>query len=276
MNIGNLISNPQTLIQRIWRKLRLLKNPTERAIFKLVDDSLFECSLRDSVGRMLTQGIMVEEEEQQFVRATLSPGDIFIDIGANLGLLTLIAAKAVGPTGHIYAFEPSERERGYLQRNLALNHLNNVTILPYAVGAMPGMARLAISQDGGSNSLKQNSNPEQQIQRWQEVEIITLDHFVVQQKLGKVALIKIDVEGGEINVLQGASQLLSSENPPMIMTEFCDATAAGFGSSGAMLFDHFIQLGYQLYEMPSTNNRPLQLAVRQEKYYYANLIGLKK
>lgn len=219
---------------------------------------------------------MVEEEEQQFCAFNLATRRYFIDVGANLGLLTIIAAKKVGASGHVYAFEPSERERGYLQRNLALNQLNNVTILPYAVGDAPGVARLAVSQDGGSNSLKQNANPEQQIQSWQEVEIVTLDHIAAQHNLRKVALIKIDVEGGDINVLKGASQLLSTPKPPIIMAEFCDATAAGFGSSGRLLFDQFVQLGYQLHEMPTKHNQPLQPAQRQEVYQYANLVAVKK
>jgi FkbM family methyltransferase len=200
---------------------------------------------------------------------------VFFDIGANLGLFTLTAARRVGPTGRVYAFEPSQREAQHLRHNIELNGLTNVTIVTQAVSDQCGTTRFAIAADGGHNSLMKNAHPQQQIQAWQEVELITLDAFIAAHKVPQVYFMKIDVEGAEVNVLRGASHLLNSPQPPVILCEFCDATAAGFNSSGRALYDTFVSFGYQLFSLPESGQSALTSAPRQEQYDYENLVGCK-
>jgi FkbM family methyltransferase len=274
MNWKSLLENPRLLVPRLWRKIRLAFNPNTRAIFTLEDGSLFECALGDSTGRLLTLGVL-EPTEREFTRHWLKPGDIFFDIGANIGLFTLIAARQVGSTGHVYAFEPSQREAALLQRNLNLNHLTNVTIVSGAVGDKSGIAQLGISTDGGTNSLRKNPHPQQQINSWQSVQVITLDEFIAANNIQRVDLMKIDVEGGEVNVLRGASHLLNGNHPPVVLCEFCDLTAAGFESSGRKLYDAFVSFGYQLYSIQKRMPTTLLPAPPKEQYDFENLVAQK-
>jgi FkbM family methyltransferase len=276
VNWKHILTHPGLWLPRLKRKLQLTLNPRARSVFKLEDGLLFECALGDSVGRILTVVGTIEAEERSFVRQSLQPGEIFFDIGANLGLFTLTAARRVGPAGHVFAFEPSQREARYLQRNLELNRLTNVTIVTQAVSDQIGSARFAIAADGGNNSLMKNAHPQQQIQEWQDVEITTLDAFIAAHAVPQVNLMKIDVEGGEVNVLRGAAQLLNGPQPPTILCEFCDVTAAGFNSSGRALYDTFTEFGYQLFKLSEADQKTLLPAPRQERYDYENLIGRKQ
>jgi FkbM family methyltransferase len=276
VNWKHVISHPGLWLPRLKRRIQLALNPQARAIFILEDGLRFECALSDSAGRILTVVGTIETAEREFVRQALKAGDVFFDIGANLGLFTLTAARRVGPSGHVYAFEPSRREAQYLQRNLELNQLTNVTIVMQAVSDQCGTARFAIAADGGNNSLMKNAHPQQQIQEWQDVEVTTLDTFVAAYNVPRVDLMKIDVEGGEVNVLRGAAHLLNGFQPPMILCEFCDVTAAGFNSSGRALYDTFAAFGYQLFALPESGQGNLTPASRRERYDYENLIGCKK
>jgi FkbM family methyltransferase len=269
------VTHPRLWLPRLKRKIQLVLDPQARAIFTLEDGLRFECALGDSAGRILTVAGTIEGAEREFVRRSLKPGDVFFDVGANLGLFTLTAAQRIGPSGHVYAFEPSQREAHYLRRNLELNQLTNVTVVTQAVSDQCGTARFAIAADGGNNSLMRNAHPQQQIQAWQEVEVTTLDTFIAAHAMLRVDLMKIDVEGGEVDVLRGAARLLNGQRPPTILCEFCDVTAAGFNSSGQILYDTFVSFGYQLFMLPESGQGDLAPAPRQERYDYENLIGRK-
>src|SRR6266536_6554851 len=112
--LWSLASQPQPLPRRIWRKAQLILHPDKRMVFKLEDGSLYECALGTSAGRLLTLH-QLETVERQFVHDTLQPGDIFFDVGANNGIFTITAARRVGNSGHVYAFEASRREVAMLQ-----------------------------------------------------------------------------------------------------------------------------------------------------------------
>src|SRR6185312_8497302 len=116
-----------------------------------------------------------ETAELRFIQERLRPGDVFVDIGANGGIYTVIAAKKVGASGRVLAFEPGPRNLELLKRNLALNGLTNVTIVPKAVSNTAGAAALAISRDGAMNSLAKTSHAGQRIEKWETVETTTLD-----------------------------------------------------------------------------------------------------
>ena len=274
MNWLHILAHPRTWTARAWRKLRLMRYPSQRAIFTLEDGSLFECALADSAGRILTVGSF-EQCEREFVRQSLRPGDIFFDIGANLGLFTVTAARQVGSTGRVYAFEPSQREAAFLQRNLELNHLHNVTVVTLALGDRTGSAQFAIAADGGNNSLLKNDHPQQQIVGWQTVMVTTLDEFIAEYGISHVDLIKIDVEGGELGVLRGGEQVLKCSLPPTLLIEFCDVTAAAFESSGRQLFEALVAYGYDMFDVAKSGLCQLAPALPKAHYDYENLVARK-
>src|SRR5580765_7707639 len=90
-------------------------------------------SLADSIGFHLYIDGIYEPAEIAWVLARLEPGDVFVDVGANIGVFTVMAAKRVGPTGRVIAFEPSPSVIRYLEENVRLNELTNVTVCPLAL-----------------------------------------------------------------------------------------------------------------------------------------------
>lgn len=193
----------------------------------LADGSVICHPAGTSIAKMLFVGNF-ETAEISFVRNSLKPGDIFLDVGANVGIYTLIASRLVGAAGHVYAFEPSRREANLLRHNIALARLENVTVIEAALSDRSGTARLAIADDGGLNSFADTHRADRRIESWQEVETIRLDDFVRNYAVEKVDFIKMDVEGAEKLVLEGADQLLRSGSTTVLF-ESTELNTAGFG-----------------------------------------------
>lgn len=210
----------------LWR-LYCAVSPYTISRFTLSDGSLFEYPIKSGIGYTLFVGSF-EFMETEFVKKYLKQGDVFFDVGANGGIFTILAAKKVGAAGHVYAFEPGTDEVELLRRNVALNQLKNVTIVETAVGNQVGETDFGISEDGAMNSLAKTNHPEQKIMRWNRVEIITLDEYVRKCGIGKVDMIKIDVEGAEKLVLSGAKGILK-DHKIVIIFEASDLNAVGFG-----------------------------------------------
>ena len=273
--LRSLIKYPKLTLKRAVRKARLAISPDSLATFTLEDGLRFTCKLGSSTGRILTMGT-IEATERAFFRQELKPGQVFFDIGANLGLFTLTAAKCVGPSGRVYAFEPSAREARLLQHNIDQNGFTNVTIVRGALSDHEGEARFAVATDGGTNSLAKTTHPEQVIQTWETVPLTTLDVFVTKHQITRVNMMKIDVEGGECDVLRGGAAIFSCADAPVVLTEFCDLTAAGFNSSGAALYDAWTAYGYTLHELVASGPQlTLEPATPKASYDYANLVAIK-
>ena len=137
--------------------------------------------------------------DADFLRAYLRPGDVAIDVGANIGGTALAAAAAVGERGRVIAFEPHPRTFRYLLGNLALNHAGNVRPHNLALGKASGTVRFANRGSDDQHSVVAGCDGI-------EVRVERLDGVLAGQ--GPIALLKIDVEGYERFVLQGAEGLL--------------------------------------------------------------------
>lgn len=216
-----------------------------------------------------------EYEERHFLNHFLKAGDIFIDVGANIGLFTLIAARRVIPGGCVYAFEPTRMVFERLRENIALNRCNNVNVYRWALSDTESQRQLYQSEDGFDawNSLVKPVKEENYSQ--ETVDCRQLDDVVANDKLiGRVALIKIDVEGWETRVLQGACRTLSRGDAPVLLVEFTDETALSAGSSCRELYQLLESFGYRLYAYDpkclKIEDDPLR-----DRYPYSNLIAAK-
>jgi FkbM family methyltransferase len=216
-----------------------------------------------------------ETEELLFVTQFLRPGDTFVDIGANLGLFTIHAADVVGPTGRVHAFEPCARTFEWLRENVALNQWKHVELHPVALSDHAGSAELITATEGKAayNSLaKPYVGGELGTQR---VDTTTWDSFANESKLtGKIALMKIDVEGWETKVLAGAVDTLSRSDAPVLQVEFTEDAAQNAGSSTPALFQQIEQLGYRLYRWNPWEST-LQRETPGSTYPYINLFAIK-
>jgi FkbM family methyltransferase len=164
--------------------------------------------------------------EQQWLARTLLPGDTFYDVGASVGFFTLIGARLVGAYGSVVAFEPLPQTFEYLRRNVALNGFDHVTVVPTAVGANVGTARL------GSPS----GDPEQTRLLTGDTEVVdpidsavtTIDAWRAEDDPRVPRVMKIDVEGSELDVLRGAAKTIRETQPLMLVevhwlgTDFVD------------------------------------------------------
>src|SRR5439155_1308096 len=155
---------------------------------------------------------------------------IAVDVGANIGAFTAVLARAVGPEGHVHAFEPLAAARERLQRNLELNRLDNVTIHDAAVADEAGTAQLALYGAGYESwsSLTRGTVelPSQRLEpvERREVPTTTLDAFAATQGIERIAALKVDVEGAEGRVLRGAQELLAARRIDLLVLELSDNT----------------------------------------------------
>jgi FkbM family methyltransferase len=142
------------------------------------------------------------------------PGSVVYDIGASFGYHTLLLSQIVGNNGRVYAFEPDPTDRDILARNLKINRAHNTVIEPTAVGVLTGTVRFASFSYPGVSHIATGSTPEDA--RISTVDCITLDDFVFEKSKPPPTFIKVDVEGGELDVLSGAHRLLKESRPVIV------------------------------------------------------------
>jgi FkbM family methyltransferase len=150
-----------------------------------------------------------EHEKQIAFADALSPGDVVFDLGANVGLYTLLAAKCVGPRGHVYAFEPLPHNVRFLERHLRLNRVSNATVLELAISDHSGRSRLDDTAHPSEAKLSSSGRV--------EVEVDTLDNLVASGEVRPPQCLKIDVEGAESAVLEGAREVLQQHSPVVFL-----------------------------------------------------------
>ena len=144
-----------------------------------------------------------------FVRS-IPAGTVVYDLGANVGYYTLQASVLAGPQGKVFAFEPLPRNLEYLRRHLALNRIENAVVIDAAVADRSGTVRF--EEDASTSKGRIGA------QGGLEVRAIALDDWIDQGKLPPPNLLKIDIEGAELQALQGARKALSRTHPTIFLS----------------------------------------------------------
>ena len=172
----------------------------------------FPFLLHDGQDRFISQRIRKrgswEPFETRVMLSLLHPGDVVVDIGANIGWYTITLALQIGGSGRIFAFEPEPDNADLLEQNVALNRLSNVKVFRCALSDTPGTLTLvkSITNMGDHRLSSQPANPALQV----DVPVETLDRLVAigAVDLTSVRIIKIDTQGAEVLVLRGARDAL--------------------------------------------------------------------
>ncbi len=213
-----------------------------------------------------------ESVELHFLQRCLRPGMTVLDIGAHHGLYSLAASKFVHPRGHVYSFEPSPRERRLLERNLRINLCANVSVQANALGATRGRATLFLVEGilDGCNSLRFQDDCRNT--RAIEVDVVSLDEFTQENAIAAVDFIKMDVEGAELSVLQGASRLLSSPARPLILAEISDLRTQPWGYPAREILEFLEQKGFHWFQ--PVGQGELRPADRTLVSYNHNLVAV--
>lgn len=187
-------------------------------------------------------GRYYELEIQQLLSAILKPGDRFVDIGANIGMITLHAARLVTEKGKIDCFEPNPDCVQSIKDTLARNNLRHVNVYPVGLSDSTGMLQLSLtSSHTGTATLA----PVHGVTKSFEVPTLIGDDVVLSDPT-PMKLIKIDVEGFELHVLKGLKRALDMFQP-FLITEFAESHFQRAGTSSTEILRFLTGLGYKPY-----------------------------
>jgi FkbM family methyltransferase len=211
----------------------------------------FVCDPRDSVAREACYSGSYEPQETQIASRLLRMGDVFVDVGANWGYFTLVAAAAVGPAGRVRAFEPEPRLFELLRRNLELNGLRwaqacRIAIAEHA-GRLPFAAFAAESGNWGVSHAVTSDAPSDF-----HVEAAPLDDVLDEAGISSVRLTKIDVEGGEAAVLAGMRRGLESGRFQYVLLECHPQLLADRGCDESSVLQPLVVTGYRVWTVVHT------------------------
>jgi FkbM family methyltransferase len=217
-----------------------------------------------------------EPNELTWMSQTLSEGMTMIDIGAHMGMYTMTASKLVGEPGVVVAVEPSTREFQRLSFHVILNGLRNVRSFQLAASNACGEATMKIAWEwnSGHNTFGEFLDPSVETIREERVLTQTVDTLVAGQRLERVDLIKIDVEGHELQVLTGAVETLARFRPSLLIEVF-EETLRRQGASVAAVLDFLTGHGYILNEFSDVDGSLVPLS-RLPGNESRNLVALPK
>jgi FkbM family methyltransferase len=192
-------------------------------------------------GQQISQAVYLsgtyEPTTTAVLQRLLHEGDTFIDVGANVGMFTMIASRCVGRAGRVVAFEPSGREFARLRYHIDHNRLDNIEALQMAAGGREGTAvlRVADALHAGLNTIEERFMYTDVREAYREkVQVVTIDDVVSRLSISKVAVIKVDVEGAEADVIAGAAQTIARDRPALILEIASAALAPGHGGRSSI------------------------------------------
>jgi FkbM family methyltransferase len=208
-------------------------------------------NLEDWLGRHVFVTGEYEPPTSAVLKALLRPGDVFVDVGANVGYFSLLAARRVGPTGQVVAFEPVALTRGQLAENVQLNRLGSVTVRGEALSDQAGEVEFFVgpTDHRGTSSLRPLAASSERIR----VRTVRLDDLELP---GPVRVVKIDVEGAELLALRGMADTLRQDHPDLIV-EVTDSFLRTMGHSVNALCEFVGGLGYRMYVIDHNGLKPL-------------------
>lgn len=155
-----------------------------------------------------------EPEETSLLRALTPANGVFIDVGANVGYFSLLASRWVGPMGRVYALEPVRGTYRRLIRNLELNQASNVRALNVGAGRSAATATIALERDAGHAHLVVTGAAATSVET---ITLTTIDALVDRERLPRVDVIKVDVEGADFEVIRGALATLQRFRPAVLL-----------------------------------------------------------
>ncbi|MBV9764776.1 MAG: FkbM family methyltransferase [Acidobacteriaceae bacterium] len=214
--------------------------------------------------------------EWRFVSRFLKPGMTVVDAGANQGIYTLLLSKCVGDAGRVFAFEPASPEFKKLKRNVQSNRCSNVVLESSALGSYDGVTEFHLclySRGSYSSRCVPAKDIEGAPRQIIEVPMITLDSYFSKHSVASCDFIKIDVEGGEKDLLKGAEKTLTQLRP-LVLCELADIRTKPWGYFASELYRLLLDHGYAWYR--SDGNGVLHPAAQKANYdpEWENLIAV--
>jgi FkbM family methyltransferase len=250
-NTEEFKKQPIIVILRVlsWEFFRKLNRRKE---FLFDNDLKIYLYPNDGVARLTYYFGYHESSVFQFLDTFLREGMTYCDIGANIGLYTIFAAKRVGRTGKVISFEPQSETFRRMIKNIQLNNLINIITVNKAVGDVDGFITILQDEDSAksfvSKSVEKEKNPD-------TIEVINFDSFIKKQQIYNIDYLKIDVEGFEYNVLIGMKNFLKNTPPKIIQIELYENFLNRSGSSINQVKEFFSDLDYSFYKLNPKLNK---------------------
>jgi FkbM family methyltransferase len=195
------------------RLLALALRPFEGRVISIPSGEAEGLSFRLGRASNVWASGRVEALVQNALRDIVRPGDTFFDVGANVGFFTILGARLVGPTGSVVAFEPQPETREALLGNVALNSFSNVLVDPRAISSSSGTAVLDWRNLPTARLVR---GSQRRTGRSVSVPTTSIDDFLAENPSLAPRVVKIDVEGHEVAVLQGMKRTLADHGPVIL------------------------------------------------------------
>jgi FkbM family methyltransferase len=237
---------------------------------RLPKGSSFSIPRADEIAeRIATQ--KYETDVVRFFQRVLTARAIAFDLGAHCGYFSLLMREGVGPEGEVHSFEPSPATFRRLSANIRRNHFENVHARQSAVGAQDG--RIILNAYNGERAAYSTlGTPPFPDSIGVEVPMTSLDQYAEQQSITQIDLLKMDVEGSELEVLKGAARLLAKCALKIMVFEVNDIRLASRATTSAALLGHLKTLNYALYDLDEQGR--LRPAKQKNTYDYQNLVAV--
>lgn len=219
----------------------------------------FRVDVSDLVGWYLYWGFV--DPSRLKLYSLINDGDVVVDVGANLGEVALNAAKRVGSTGQVFVFEPFPSNFEKLRTNVGLNRFENLHLINKGLGAESGELGMFVADEANAGMNRMSADGSSESKNATVVEVVKLDDFILENGIDRIDLIKIDVEGFEMNVLRGSENTLKTFRPKLFL-EVIDDYLRQQGSSARdviqFLETHNYSLTYADSGKPVVDNKDFQ------------------
>lgn len=237
----------QTVLMRVRPNLLAAKIKSWLGVKRVplgTDHGTFWIDPVSLLGIALSRRGVHEDGMVKTLQTLLKPGDTFVDLGANEGYFSVIAARLCGASGRVLAIEPQQRLLPVIQENLRLNQSQSVALLNAAVGAVEGTAvmHLTASTNTGGSGFERRSKFALPTQ---EVAMHTLEQVLDQQGIAQVDLMKVDIEGFEYEALLGSPRVFEQQRVKAVALELHPTLLADRGKDAADITALLARCGYE-------------------------------
>ena len=232
------------LIQRGWE--RFGPKQSNRVVEATVDGITYELHLDEVIDRSIYYSGCFEASTANAIRRLCRPGMVVLDIGANVGCHALPMARLVGATGRVIAFEPMPWANARIRKNLSLNgQLGNVRVENIGLSDQACRATVHFRSSWKLTDGERSGEAAESAEPC-PVEFMRVDDYLAGNGIGKVDLIKLDVDGYEFKVIRGAAGLLAAHHPLLVL-ELGDYTLRAAGDRIEDMVAYLVKCGYRFY-----------------------------
>jgi FkbM family methyltransferase len=246
-------NNPLPFYQALLQRLPFRQREIAKLLSILFGNRIKSVVNRSTIWLDLNEMIQLEmflgtyePIQTLWFKQCLGPGDVFIDVGASFGYYTTLAVDLVGPSGTVFAFEPSPVANNILEEAIASSNLKNVLLTKAAVGKEDGEASIFLPTTRHLHSPSMLKSDPGFVPV--KVPLIALDNFAPLMNISRVKLVKMDVEGYEPDVLAGMYHLISEGRIDNIICEFNSGWLKRNATTPEYLKKRFFDLGYQIHQ----------------------------